>query len=219
MSESVKEYRIPLMIGAGALVVALLMWALLVAPQNSKLASLQTQETQLQAQQSNLQVKLSSLKTEQQKLSSSCADLQKIATQIPSVQNPTDLAAHESSFENQFNALTARTGVSLTQFSGFTPATTRVFSRDLLSELKVSDYGVWTAAGRLACACTACARRGPVAGRLGHYVNSHVDLTSRLERATDPPRELARMVDSAMTQIGTGPSDADARRHLSPNFQ
>lgn len=98
---------------------------------------------------------------------------------------------------------------------GFTPATTRVFSRDLLSELKVSDYGVWTAAGRLACSCTACARRGPVAGRLGHYVNSHVDLTSRLERATDPPRELARMVDSAMTQIGTGPSDADARRHLS----
>ena len=123
MSESVKEYRIPLMIGAGGLVVALLMWALLVAPQNSKLASLQTQETQLQAQQSNLQVKLSSLKTEQQKLSSSCADLQKIATQIPSVQSPTDLAAHESSFENQFNALTARTGVSLTQFSGFTPAT------------------------------------------------------------------------------------------------
>src|SRR5664280_2780308 len=123
MSESVKEYRIPLMIGAGALVVALLMWALLVAPQNSKLASLQTQETQLQSQQSSLQVKLSSLKTEQQKLSSSCADLQKIATQIPSVQSPTDLAAHESSVENQFNALTARTGVSLTQFSGFTPAT------------------------------------------------------------------------------------------------
>lgn len=123
MSESVKEYRIPLMIGAGALVVALLMWAFLVAPQNSKLASLQTQETQLQSQQSSLQVKLSSLKTEQQKLSSSCADLQKIATQIPSVESPTDLAAHESSFENQFNALTARTGVSLTQFSGFTPAT------------------------------------------------------------------------------------------------
>jgi Tfp pilus assembly protein PilO len=123
MSDTVKEYRMPLMIGAGALVVALLMWAFLVAPQNSKLASLQTQETQLQTQQSGLQVKLSSLKTEQQKLSSSCADLQKIATQIPSVQSPTDLAAHESSFENQFNALTARTGVSLTQFSGFTPAT------------------------------------------------------------------------------------------------
>src|SRR5664280_2876724 len=123
MSEPVEEYRIPLMIGAGALVVALLMWALLVAPQNSKLASLQTQETQLQAQQSNLQVKLSSLKTEQQKLSSSCADLQKIATQIPSVQTPTDIDAEESSFESQFNALTASSGVTLTDFSGFAPAT------------------------------------------------------------------------------------------------
>ncbi len=123
MSDTVKEYRIPLMIGAGALVVALLIWTLLVAPQNSKLASLQTQETQLQTQASGLQVKLASLKTEQQKLSGSCADLQKIATQIPSVQSPTDVDAEESSFENQFNALTASSGVHLTQFSGFTPAT------------------------------------------------------------------------------------------------
>jgi Tfp pilus assembly protein PilO len=123
MSDTVKEYRMPLMIGAGALVLALLIWALLVSPQNSKLASLQAQETQLQTQQSTLQVKLSSLKTEQQKLSSSCADLQKIATQIPSVQSPTDVDAEESSFENQFNALTASSGVHLTQFSGFTPAT------------------------------------------------------------------------------------------------
>jgi hypothetical protein len=98
---------------------------------------------------------------------------------------------------------------------GFTPATTRVFSRDLLSELKVTDYERWAVAGRLSCACAACARRGPVAGRLGHYVNSHVDLTARLARAADPPRELARMIDYALSQIGTGPSDPDARRHLS----
>jgi Tfp pilus assembly protein PilO len=111
------------MIGAGALVVALLIWAMLVSPQNSKLASLQAQETQLQSQQTGLQVKLASLKTEQQKLSGSCADLQKIATQIPSVQSPTDIDAEESSFENQFNTLTASSGVHLTQFSGFTPAT------------------------------------------------------------------------------------------------
>ena len=45
MSESVKEYRIPLMIGAGALVVALLMWALLVAPQNSKLMPASPQDS------------------------------------------------------------------------------------------------------------------------------------------------------------------------------
>jgi hypothetical protein len=67
---------------------------------------------------------LAALKTEQQKLSSSCADLQKIATQIPSVQSPTDVDAEESSFESQFNTLTATSGVTLTQFSGFAPATT-----------------------------------------------------------------------------------------------
>jgi Tfp pilus assembly protein PilO len=111
------------MIGAGALVVALIIWAVLVSPQNSKLASLQTQETQLQNQATGLQIKLASLKTEQQKLSGSCADLQKIATQIPSVQTPTDIDAEESSFEGQFNALTASSGVQLTQFSGFAPAT------------------------------------------------------------------------------------------------
>jgi len=112
----------PLIIGGVALVVALLIWSVLVAPQNSKLASLQTQETTLQSNVSGLQVKLASLKTEQQKLSGSCADLQKIATQIPSVQSPTDIDAEESSFESQFNALTASSGVTLSQFSGFTPA-------------------------------------------------------------------------------------------------
>ncbi len=120
----VREYRIPLMIAGGTLVVALLLWAILVSPQNSKLSSLQSQQTTLQTQQTALQAKLASLKTEQQKLSSSCADLQKIATQIPSVQSPTDIDAEESSFENQFNGLTAGSGVTLTQFSGFAPATT-----------------------------------------------------------------------------------------------
>ena len=124
MSSTVKEYRIPLIIGGVALVLALLIWSILVSPQNSKLASLQTQETTLQSQQSGLQIMLASLKTEQQKLSGSCADLQKIATQIPSVASPTDVDAEESSFESQFNALTASSGVTLSQFSGFTPAST-----------------------------------------------------------------------------------------------
>jgi Tfp pilus assembly protein PilO len=121
---TVREYRMPLMIGAGALVVALLLWAILVSPQSSKLSSLQSQQTQLQGQQTALQAKLASLKSEKQNLSKSCADLQKIATQIPSVQSPTDIDAEESSFESQFNQLTAVSGVTLTQFSGFAPATT-----------------------------------------------------------------------------------------------
>ncbi|MBF6555299.1 MAG: hypothetical protein IVW52_03895 [Acidimicrobiales bacterium] len=121
---NIREYRVPLLIGAGTLVVALLVWVALVSPQNSKLSSLGTQQTQLQSQQAGLQAKLSSLRTEQRKLSTSCADLQKITTQIPSVQTPTDVAAEESSFESQFNALAAATGVALSQFSGFAPATT-----------------------------------------------------------------------------------------------
>jgi Tfp pilus assembly protein PilO len=118
-----REYRVPLLIAAGTLVVALLLWVALIAPQNSKLSSLQSQQTQLQTQQTSLEAKLATLRTEQQKLSSSCADLQKISTQNPSVQNPTDIDAEESSFESQFNGLTASSGVTLTQFSGFAPAT------------------------------------------------------------------------------------------------
>jgi len=123
MTNTVREYRVPLLIGAGTLVVALLLWVGLISPQNSKLSSLQAQQTQLQTQQSGLQAKLASLRSEQQKLSTSCADLQKISTQIPSVQSPTDIDAQESSFESQFNGLAASTGVALTQFSGFAPAT------------------------------------------------------------------------------------------------
>ena len=65
---------------------------------------------------------MASLKSEKQSLTKSCADLEKIATQIPSVENPTDIDAEESSFESQFNGLAASSGVSLSQFSGFAPA-------------------------------------------------------------------------------------------------
>lgn len=121
---TVREYRMPLMVGAGALVIALLLWAILVSPQSSKLASLQNQESQLHTQQVALQAKLTALSAEKQNLTKSCADLQKIATQIPSVQSPTDLDAEESSFESQFNTLMGTSGVSLSQFSGFAPAST-----------------------------------------------------------------------------------------------
>jgi Tfp pilus assembly protein PilO len=120
---SVREYRMPLIIGGGAIIIALLIWVALVAPQNSKLSSLATKETQLTLQQGSLESKLAALKSEKQQLTSSCAELQKIATQIPSVQSPTDVDSEESSFESQFNALTAASGVTLTQFSGFAPAT------------------------------------------------------------------------------------------------
>jgi Tfp pilus assembly protein PilO len=121
---TVREYRSPLLIAAGALVVALLLYAIVVSPQTSKLSSLHNQETQLQTQQVGLDAKLAALKSEKQNLTKSCTELQKIATQIPSVESPTDVDAEESSFESQFNGLADTSGVTLTQFSGFAPATT-----------------------------------------------------------------------------------------------
>ncbi len=121
---AVKEYRNPLIIAGGALVVALLLWVILISPQNAKLSSLKAQTVQLQGQETALQARLSALQSEGQKLSSNCADLQKISTQIPSVQTPTDVDAQASSFESQFNELAASSGVTLSQFSGFAPAGT-----------------------------------------------------------------------------------------------
>lgn len=119
---TLREYRMPLAIAGGALVVVIILWVALISPQNSKLSSLQDQSTQLQAQESAVQARLAALQSEGLKLSSNCADLQKISTQIPSVQTPTDIDAEESSFESQFNALAGSSGVSLAQFSGFAPA-------------------------------------------------------------------------------------------------
>jgi len=119
----IRKYRISLLTAGGALVVAIILWVGLVAPQNSKLSSLQAQTVQLQTQETGLQTRLAALQSEGQKLSSNCADLQKISTQIPSVQTPNDINAAESSFEVQFNELAASSGVTLSQFSGFAPAT------------------------------------------------------------------------------------------------
>ena len=119
---SIREYRMPLLIAGGALVVAILLWVVLISPQNAKVASLKVETEQLQVQESTLQARLTALQSEGQKLSSNCTDLEKITTEIPSVQSPTDLDAEESSFEVQFNDLAASSGVSLAQFSGFAPS-------------------------------------------------------------------------------------------------
>ena len=85
---SLREYRTPLLTAGGALVVAIILWLALISPQNSKLSSLQAQSMQLQGQEASLQARLTALQSEGQKLSSNCADLVKISTQIPSVQTP-----------------------------------------------------------------------------------------------------------------------------------
>lgn len=119
----VKEFKKPLAIGGGTLLLVFMLWSFVISPQNASLTNLQAQQVQLQAQQVGLGVHLTTLEGEKQKVSSNCADLEKISTQIPSVQTPGDIDAEESSFEHQFNALTASAHVTLTQFSGFAPPT------------------------------------------------------------------------------------------------
>ena len=114
---TVKEYQKPILVGAIGVVVAIMLYALLVAPQSSKLSSLNTQKTQLAAQQQQLQVKLSSLEKDKQQLPTKCASLQKITLQIPSVLNPGDLAAEQSTFYNQLTALVGSSGTSIPSFA------------------------------------------------------------------------------------------------------
>ena len=129
---TVKEYQKPILVGVVGVVVAIMLYALLVAPQSSKLSSLNTQKTQLAAQQQQLQVKLTSLQKDKQQLPTKCASLQKITLQIPSVLNPGDLAAEQSTFYNQLTALVGSSGTSIPSFAwtgntaapGTTPATT-----------------------------------------------------------------------------------------------
>lgn len=123
---TVREYRNPLVVAAIGLVAALLLYALVVSPQTSKLSSLHTQETTLQTQTVSLQRQLTLLQSEKQKLSANCADLQKITTQIPSVKTPADLAAEQSSFYNQLTALNLQSGTTIPSFSwtGGTTTTT-----------------------------------------------------------------------------------------------
>ena len=54
---TIREYQRPLLIGGGAIIIALLLWVIVLSPEASKLTSLQTQEVQLQSQQETLQAK------------------------------------------------------------------------------------------------------------------------------------------------------------------
>ena len=114
---TVQEYRNPLLIAVGAIVIAIILYVAVIAPQGTKLNSLKAQETTLQAQQATLQAQLTTLQTEKHQLSAHCADLEKIATQIPSVASASDLAAEQSSFYDQLTALVSSSGTSIPAFS------------------------------------------------------------------------------------------------------
>jgi Tfp pilus assembly protein PilO len=101
--EYVKRFRLPLLIGAGALVAAAVLYLGLVAPQGKKLTSLHTKEASLQSQQAQLQAEIATLKADKAHMASNCALLAKALREIPGTPDV-------SGFLNQVTALAVQTG-------------------------------------------------------------------------------------------------------------
>lgn len=81
--ESLMRFRLPLLIGAGALVFVAVVYVVLVSPQGHKLSSLHAKETQLQAQQSALQAQLVTLRHDKANFAANCSKLGTELTEIP----------------------------------------------------------------------------------------------------------------------------------------
>lgn len=98
-----KRFRTPVLIGAGALVFALVVFMGLISPQSHKLSSLQAKEAQLQSQQTQLQSEIATLKSEKAHIGASCSQLTKALTEIPGTPDV-------SSFLQQVTNLAVSTG-------------------------------------------------------------------------------------------------------------
>lgn len=101
--ERVKRFRIPLLIGAGALVVAAVLYAVLLVPQGKKLSNLHASEAKLQAQQAQLQSEIATLRADKAHMASNCALLAKALREIPGTPDV-------STFLNQVTNLAVQTG-------------------------------------------------------------------------------------------------------------
>jgi Tfp pilus assembly protein PilO len=115
--EQLKRFRIPVFIGVGTLVLALIAYAALISPQRSHLSTLQAQQVQLQSQETALQVKIATLKKEKSQLGTDCQQLTTNLTEIPGTPDV-------DSFLQQVTALAVSSGdpttpsISVTQASG-----------------------------------------------------------------------------------------------------
>ncbi|MDA8341987.1 MAG: type 4a pilus biogenesis protein PilO [Actinomycetota bacterium] len=112
----VQEYRNPILIGVGGLVVAIVLWLAWISPQSSHLSDLNSQKTQLQSKVQSLNSQLVSLRTEKQQIPTKCAKLTKITTQIPSVLTPADLANEQATFFNQLTNIGTSSQVVIPTF-------------------------------------------------------------------------------------------------------
>jgi Tfp pilus assembly protein PilO len=81
--DKVIRFRVPILTGVGALIMAIIVYAAWISPEGSKLSSLHAREAQLESQQSHLQVELFTLKREKAHVATNCAQLTQDLTAVP----------------------------------------------------------------------------------------------------------------------------------------
>jgi len=115
--EKLTRYRIPVLTGVGAVILAIIVFVAWISPEGGKLTSLHAQQTQLVSQQTHLQTELTSLKLQKAHLASNCQALSKDLGEIPGTPSV-------DSFFNQVTALAVASGdpntpsISVTQATG-----------------------------------------------------------------------------------------------------
>jgi len=82
--EYLQRFRLPLLVGGGALVFILVVYAALISPQGHKLSNLHATEAQLQSQQAHLQTEIVGLRHDKADFASNCAKLGTALTEVPS---------------------------------------------------------------------------------------------------------------------------------------
>jgi Tfp pilus assembly protein PilO len=111
------RYRVPILTGVGALVLAIIVFAAWISPEGSKLSGLRAQQTQLESQQTHLETELATLKAAKAHLATNCQALSKDLGEIPGTPSV-------DSFFNQVSALAVSSGdpntpsISVTQAAG-----------------------------------------------------------------------------------------------------
>jgi Tfp pilus assembly protein PilO len=81
--EHVRRFRTPILIGAGTIVLALIIFVAVISPEGKKLSSLNAQQTQLTSQQTQLTSEIAMLKREKAQMAGNCKKLTNDIAEIP----------------------------------------------------------------------------------------------------------------------------------------
>jgi len=81
--EQVRRFRTPILIGAGTIVVAIIVFLVGISPEGAKLTKLHAQQAQLQSQQASLTSTIARLKREKAQMAGNCKKLTTDISEIP----------------------------------------------------------------------------------------------------------------------------------------